>query len=502
MAEDFLILKDITKHYPGVKALDGVSLNVGPGEVLGLVGENGAGKSTLMKVLGGVVTPTSGEIIIDGTAHNGVSVAQSMASGIAFVHQELNPFDNLDVAANVYLGREPLKGGPLRLIDRKMLDTMVQPYLDQLGCDFKPQTPVSTLSLAQKQLLEIARALSQNARLVILDEPTSSLTLSETDRLLSVVESLRAKGVAFIFITHRLNELMRVADRVVVLRDGKYVGGLPKGEITHGAMIRLMIGRDLKSLYVPPAAPPAATILSVKDLRTKAWPTKAVSLDLRQGEILGLAGLVGSGRSELARAIFGVDATAGGTISVNGTELAAGPKAAINAGVYLVPEDRKREGLLLDFAIDENICLPDLASVARHGLVNAEQIRDRAERMKGEMDIRAPNTAVTAGTLSGGNQQKVVLSKWLALAPKVLICDEPTRGIDVGAKQEIYAMLRKLADKGVAVLMISSDMEEVIGVSDRVAVMHEGQIAGFLDRNSLSEQAILTLATGHQQAVA
>ncbi|MEO8530051.1 MAG: sugar ABC transporter ATP-binding protein [Deltaproteobacteria bacterium] len=496
MSTPFLVLDHITKLYPGVKALDGVSLSVSTGEVIGLAGENGAGKSTLMKVLGGVTAPSSGQIILDGTPRSALSVPDAIKAGIAFVHQELNLFDNLDVAANVYMGREPLKGGPLRLIDRKRLYGMVQPVLDLLGCDFRAETLVAKLSLAQRQMLEISKALSQNARLVIMDEPTSSLTLAETDRLLNVVENLRHDGVAVIFITHRLNELARIADRVVVLRDGKNVGDLDRDHINHAEMIKLMIGRDLKALYTQPAQPPGATFVELTDVKTTAYPTRSVSLALRSGEILGLAGLVGSGRTELARAIFGIDRIVGGEISVNGAFFAPSPKAAIEAGIFLVPEDRKQTGLLLDLSIAENIALPDLWDHARRGFVSAAKISKTAERMKGELDIRSASTSVSAGTLSGGNQQKVVLAKWLALKPKLLICDEPTRGIDVGAKAEIYILLRALADSGVAILMISSDMEEVIGVSDRVAVMQEGRIGGILTRDELSEHAILTLATG------
>ena len=496
MSDPFLILDHITKLYPGVKALDGVSLSIAKGEVVGLAGENGAGKSTLMKVLGGVTAPTSGTIIVDGIERPALTVPDAMAAGIAFVHQELNLFDNLDVAANVYMGREPLKAGPLRLIDRKKLHGMVQPVLDLLGCDFRANTLVANLSIAQRQMLEICKALSQNARLVIMDEPTSSLTLAETDRLLTVVENLRRDGVAIIFITHRLNELARIADRVVVLRDGKNVGDLPKDRITHAEMIRLMIGRDLKALYTPPDAPPGETFVDLQDVRTTAFPTRDVSLALHSGEILGLAGLVGSGRTELARAIFGIDPVVSGKITVNGKDFAPSPKAAIEAGIFLVPEDRKQTGLLLDLTIADNVALPDLWAHAARGLVSARAIAKTAQRMKGELDIRAASTTVTAGTLSGGNQQKVVLAKWLALKPKLLICDEPTRGIDVGAKAEIYALLRALANRGVAILMISSDMEEVIGVSDRVAVMQEGRIGGILNRDQLSEHAILLLATG------
>ena len=312
---------------------------------------------------------------------------------------------------------------------------------------------------------------------------------------------LKAKGVAIIFITHRLNELTACADRVVVLRDGKLVGHLPKEKITHGEMIRLMIGRDLKSLYQPPAAPPGDTVLEVRDLRTQAHPDHAVSLAVRKGEILGLAGLIGAGRTELARSIFGIDKVLGGTILLSGKEATLPtPQAAIEAGIFLVPEDRKKSGLLLDVSIAENIALPDLGAYASNGLVASDRIRASAEKQKNDLHIRAPNTETIAGSLSGGNQQKVVLAKWLAMKPRLLICDEPTRGVDVGAKTDLYQMLRGLADAGVGILMISSDMEEVIGVSDRIAVMHEGTVSGFLERPQFSEHAVLQLAVGHAQA--
>ncbi len=500
MADPFLILSGIRKAFPGVVALDGVDFEAASHEVIGLVGENGAGKSTLMKILGGVSQPSAGQILIDGVAHNGLTVVQSMAAGIAFVHQELNLFDNLDVASNVFIGREPLVGGPLRLVDRKKMAAMVRPYLDMLGADFAPETRVETLSIASRQILETAKALSQNARLVILDEPTSSLTLTETERLLGVIGTLRERGVCVIFVTHRLNELTAIADRVVGLRDGRLAGKLSKAEISPKAMIRLMIGRDLKELYTPPRTPIATPVLTVASLRTSAWPAEEVNLTLNGGEILGLAGLIGSGRTELARAIFGIDRALGGQILVNGELLNLGdPGEAIRAGLFLVPEDRKRSGLFLDLTIAENIALADLKKHASWGLVHDQDINATAERMRRELDIRTPDVDALAGTLSGGNQQKVVLAKWLSLSPKVLICDEPTRGIDVGAKQEIYAMLRRLADQGVAILMISSDMEEVIGVSDRVAVMHEGRINGIFDRDELSEQSVMELAVSRSE---
>ena len=497
MAEPFLELVGITKTYPGVIALQDVSLSVVPGEVIGLIGENGAGKSTLMRVLGGVVAPTVGAMRIDGETRSAFGVPDAIKAGIAFVHQELNLFDNLSVSANVFMGREPLKGGPLKLIDRKKLRSQVQPLLDRLGVDFTPDTPVAELSLAQMQLLEIAKALSLDARLVIMDEPTSSLTITETARLMQVIAELKADGVSVIFISHRLNEVEHCTDRVVVLRDGRVVGALGKGEIRHARMIRLMIGRDLKSLYIPPKNPPGDAALEIRDLRTPAYPNRAVSLDLRHGEILGLAGLVGSGRTELARAIFGIDTPLGGSLKLNGEPIVVEtPRRAIERGLYLVPEDRKRASLLLDLSVAKNISLPDLKSYSAGIIVKAKQEIANADVQKKRLNIKAPSVTTEVGSLSGGNQQKVVLARWLSMQPRVVIFDEPTRGIDVGAKQEIYQLMRALADKGVSILMISSDMEEVIGVSDRIAVMHEGAISGFLNRGEFSEQSILQLAVG------
>ena len=494
----FLDLIEIAKRYPGVVALNRVTLSVAPGEVIGLIGENGAGKSTLMKVLGGVIEPSAGTIRVDGVERRPFTVPDAIKAGIAFVHQELNLFDNLDAAANVFIGREPLAGGFLKLIDRRKLNALVQPLLDRLGVDFRPNTPVAEMSLAQRQLLEIVKALSLDARLVIMDEPTSSLTIAETERLMRVIAGLKAHGVSIIFISHRLNEVQSCADRVVVLRDGRLVGELPRTEITHAAMIRLMIGRDLKAIYIPPAADRRQeTTLEISGVRTTTYPENAISIEVRGGEILGLAGLVGSGRTELARTVFGIDPLLAGSLKLNGEPIVIRtPREAIDRGIFLVPEDRKRAGLLVDDSIAGNISLPNLRSYARALLVRKEAELDNAGRQKQRLNIKAPAVTVEVGTLSGGNQQKVVLAKWLAMQPKVIIFDEPTRGIDVGAKHEIYEIMRSLANAGVAVLMISSDMEEVIGVSDRIAVMQEGRISGFLDRSEFSEHNVLQLAVG------
>lgn len=497
MTPPLLELVGIRKSYPGVVALNAVSLSVCPGEVIGLVGENGAGKSTLMKVLGGVVAPDAGVIRTGGADHPALTVQHAMAAGIAFVHQELNLFENLDVAANVFIGREVLAGGFLRLVDTVELRRRVRPFLERLGCDFGPDAMVEELSLAQRQLVEIAKALSLDARLVIMDEPTSSLTISETERLLRVIAALKADGVGVIFISHRLAEVEQCADRVVVLRDGSVAGELSREHVSHAAMIRLMIGRDLKVNDVPPARPPGAAALELAEACTQAHPGRTVSLVVREGEIVGLAGLVGAGRTELARAVFGIDRLMSGSVRVAGAPIEPGrPRAAIDRGLYLVPEDRKRSGLLLDVSVAENISLPNLRAYAPGLLVAAAAEQENAERQKRALNIRVPAVSTAAGVLSGGNQQKVVLAKWLSMKPRVIILDEPTRGIDVGSKNDIYVLLRALADAGVAVLMISSDMEEVIGVSDRIAVMHEGRISGILERPEFSEHNVLRLAVG------
>ena len=492
-----LRLRSIHKSYDGVAALQGVDLSLGLGEILGLVGENGAGKSTLMKILGGVIAPSSGAIEIDGRPHRRLTVSEAAEHGIAFVHQELNLFENLDVATNVLMGHQPCRGGPLRLVDHARARRVVSAILARLGVDFEARDPVERLSIAQRQMVEIAKALSREARVLIMDEPTSSLTLVETDRLLEVVRDLRDSGVGVIYISHRLGEVERTANRVVVLRDGALAGELAAGEATHDAMIRLMIGRDLASIYRPPRVAEPSGGLEARGLVTRAHPDRAVDLSVRRGEIVGLAGLVGAGRTEVVEAIFGVVPPLAGEIRLDGAPIAAGGvRATVARGMCLVPEDRKRCGLILDQPVQRNIALASLAGLARLWIVDAGAERRLANRQSEALSIKTASLAIDARTLSGGNQQKIVLGKWLSTSPQLIIFDEPTRGIDVGAKAEIYALMRDLSDGGVAVLMVSSDMEEVIGVADRVIVMHEGRIGGELARRDLTEMNVLTLATG------
>ena len=497
-----LQMRGIGKRFPGVVALDRVDLEVGAGEVVALIGENGAGKSTLMKILGGVYQPDEGEVLVEGRPATIRGVSDALRLGVGFIHQELNVLDNLDVAGNVYLGREPRKGGFLRLVDRAKMKRDAEVYLRRLGLDLPGDTPLSELSIAQQQLVEIAKALSQNARILIMDEPTSSLTLTETGRLIRVVRDLAAQGVSVIYISHRLGEVKELADRVVALRDGRNAGHLRREEVTHDRMVRMMVGRELSNFYVHPAGEARETVFEVRGLRTRRYPQHEVSFEARRGEILGFAGLVGAGRSEVAKAVFGVEPpVAVEALTLEGRPLRVrSPQDAIRHGIYLVPEDRRRSGLIVEEVIRKNITLPSLARYSRAGLVRGEEERKAAAEYSKRLGVKAPSVEVAAGNLSGGNQQKVVLAKWLARGPKVLIFDEPTRGIDVGAKAEIYDLMRRLAEQGVGVLMISSDMEEVLGVSDRVAVMHEGRLTGVLGREECSEEAVMRLAVGHAPA--
>jgi ribose transport system ATP-binding protein len=454
-----------------------------------------------MKILGGVHQPDGGTIQVGGQPVIIQSVKDSARAGISFIHQELNVLDNIDVAGNVFLGREPTIGGPLRLMDFNRMAVETQPYLDQLGLRVSSRTPLKQLSLAQQQMVEIAKALSLQARILIMDEPTSSLTLTETESLIKVVKELRARGVSIIYISHRLGEVRELADRVVGLRDGSNAGGLSKEEITHDRMVSLMVGRDLEKFQAPANTASKPTRFSVRGLRTKRYPTKEVNFEIGAGEILGMAGLVGAGRSETAQAIFGVDPSLGGTLTLDGQTLAIrSPRDAIKNGIYLAPEDRRRSGLIVDMTIRDNITMPVLSRYAPGGLIQKSQESTVAQKASKSLRVKTPTVEFLVRNLSGGNQQKVVLAKWLSLEPKLMIFDEPTRGIDVGAKAEIYELMRGLASQGVAVLMISSDMEEVLGQSDRIAVMHEGRVTGFLTRAEASEQAVMQLAVGKESA--
>jgi len=495
-----LELLNIGKRFPGVVALDNVSLSVDTGEIVALIGENGAGKSTLMKILGGAINRDTGTVKIDGKEVEIKSPREASALGIEFIHQELSVLDNLDVAANIFLRREPTIGGPLKLIDRKRLYSDADQLLKKLGLDLSSRTSVSRLSIAQQQLVEIARAISTGARIIIMDEPTSSLTLSETQRLLEIIKDLKANHVSIIYISHRLHEVEEIADRAVVLRDGRNAGELARNEINRDRMVRMMVGRDLTEMFERSGNgnhKENYDWFAVEGLRTQRYPNQPISFNVARGEVLGIAGLVGSGRSEMARTIFGVDEAIEAKVKLNGKVLSfTGPRDAISHGVYLVPEDRRNCGLVVDFNVRENISLPNLDSYSTAKIINSAKETTAALSAVKSINIKTPSPEMRAANLSGGNQQKVVLARWLTFSPKVIIFDEPTRGIDVGAKAEIYALIRKLASDGVSVIVISSEMEEVLGISDRIAVMHEGRITGILDRPQFSEEAVMHLATG------
>jgi ribose transport system ATP-binding protein len=495
-----LELKGISKRFPGVVALSNVDLSVSPGEVVALIGENGAGKSTLMKILGGVYQADEGSIRVDGQEVQIRNVADAQKLGVSLIHQELNNLDNLDIGGNIFLGREPLSGGFLRLINRKRIAEESRGYLEKVGLDLPPWTSLSILSIAQQQLVEIAKALSTNARIIVMDEPTSSLTLTETNRLFDLIAELKSAGVSVIYISHRLMEVNACADRVVGLRDGKNSGQLQKSEINHDSMVRLMVGRniDLKKLETRLGA--SETRIEIREIISPFFPSHSISLDIRQGEILGLAGLVGAGRSELAMTVFGIARPLGGEIVIGGKAVRVhSPRDAIAHGIYLVPEDRRKNGLITSMTLRENVTLPDLWRYASLGVISYGSELRTAEEQRKKLSIKTASCETLAKNLSGGNQQKLVLAKWLSLSPKLVIFDEPTRGVDVGSKAEIYRLMRNLADSGVFILMISSDMEEVLGVSDRIAVMREGALMGVLEAKDFSEEAVMRLAVAPVQ---
>ena len=500
-AAPLLEMRGISKRFPGVVALDKVNLAVARGEVVAVVGENGAGKSTLMNILGGVYQPDAGEIRVDGQPVKIQNVNDAIRRGVAFIHQELNVLENLDVAANVFLGREPRNA--LRLIDRKKIHADTEPFIRRLGLQISTRTRLDRLSLAQQQLVEIAKALSLNARLIIMDEPTSSLTLAETRRLLELVCELGEQGVSVIYISHRLGEIDTCADRVLVLRDGKNAGELTHDEATHDRLVSLMVGREIKNYYVQPEGQKAAGFFKVRNASSLLYPGKTVSFDAARGEILGFAGLVGAGRSEIAKAIVGLDASPAKEVFLDGEEIPIqAPRDAIEHGICLVPENRRTEGLVVEMSVRENVSLPSLRRISRCGLIQRRREREIAVQQVESLKVRTPTTETQVMNLSGGNQQKVVVGKWLARQPRVMILDEPTRGIDVGAKAEIYRLMRALAGQGTVILMISSDMEEILNVSDRIAVMHEGEITGVLERADCNEQNVMQLAIGKKIAAA
>ena len=497
-APPILSLHGAAKSFGAVRALRGVSLDLYGGEAHALLGENGAGKSTLVKIMAGVHRPDAGELRLDGAARVFHTPGEAQAAGIAIIYQEPTLFPDLSVAENVLMGRQPRAG--LGRIDHRLMRAQVAGILSDLGVSLDPARPVRGLSIADQQLVEIAKALSTGARVLIMDEPTAALTGQETERLFTVVRALRARGAAVLFITHRLEEAFHECQRVTILRDGARVDGGPVADFDTDLVVRRMVGRELGELYPRGEATVGEVALEVAGLSRKGL-YRDVGFAVRRGEIVGLAGLVGAGRSEVARAVFGVDAYDSGSVRVNGQPIPPhSPQAAMRAGMGLVPEDRRQQGLVMDLSIERNANLAILNRLRSGLLMNRAAERANAERWTSRLQLKAGSLSDAVNTLSGGNQQKVVLAKWLATGPSVLIVDEPTRGIDVGAKAEVHRTLAELAASGLAVLMISSDLPEVLGMADRVLVMREGELVGELDRAGASEEAVMYLATG-QRAV-
>ncbi len=491
-----LRMDKINKSFPGVQALKDVDFEVRRGEIHALVGENGAGKTTLMRVLSGAAPPDSGSIYWNGEPVSIPDPAAAQALGISMIYQELTLIPYLDLGQNIYLGREPAAKAP-NFIDWQRLYRMAQEQLARVGLEVDPRTLVAELPIAQRQMVEVAKALSLDASLLVMDEPTSALTEHEVETLFERMRELKAQGVSIVFISHRLEEVFRIADRVTVLRDGQLVGSAPISDLTEDDVVRMMVGRELKSYHAKEVAPIGDEVLRVEDL-SRGDVVRGVSFSLRKGEILGVAGLVGAGRTELSETIFGVHPATGGRILIDGRPVEIhSPAQAIELGMGFVPEDRKAQGLFLRLSVAFNIVTVALKSLTTLGLIRPNAARNLARTFVERLAIRTPSLEQRVRNLSGGNQQKVVIARWLTLEPKILILDEPTRGIDVGAKAEIYALMSDLAKRGVGILMISSELPEVLGVSDRILVMREGRIVAEInDPRGATQDDIMRAAAG------
>ncbi|MDH7489675.1 MAG: sugar ABC transporter ATP-binding protein [Anaerolineae bacterium] len=487
-----LSLRNLVKRYPGVLALDHVSLDFRAGEVHALLGENGAGKSTLVKVVGGAIEPDSGTIRINGHEFTRMNPHLARSLGIEVIHQEFNLVPPLSVAENIFLGD---RIGGQYLVDFKTMKQRVREIFQQLNITIDPDRRVRDLSPAQQRLVEIAKAVSKDVRVLIMDEPTAPLSVAEVEHMFEIVAELRRRGVTVIYISHRLEEVFRIADRVSVMRDGRYVATRATADTNRKELISLMVGRELTETYPPSKATPSHVALEIKNLSGNG--VRDISFSVRKGEILGLSGLVGAGRTELAMVIFGAAPAERGEIWVNGQCVTIkSPADAIRHGIGLLPEDRKGQGLFLEMGVKWNVCFPIIRRISPRGLVDTKAEHEIAAKYKERLDIRTPSLDQRVKNLSGGNQQKVILAKALAAESDILIFDEPTKGIDVGTKQEIYKLMRELANNGIAIIMISSDMQELLGMSDRIVVLCEGQFAGEVQREQFSQNYILDLASG------
>ena len=494
MPSDYVIeLRDVNKSFPGVKALSGVNLAVKKGEVHALVGENGAGKSTLIKVITGFHKMDSGVMLIDGEPVEFASPHESIEAGIACIYQELSIVPQLDVAKNIFLGNWPEKG---RLIDRQALYKKAEEILQRVSLNVKPQEIAGDLSIAQQQMVEIGRALTRDARIIIMDEPTSSLTEKETEALMKLIEKLRSDGISIIYISHKLEEVLNISDRITVMCDGRYVASMDTKDTSRQQLIEAMLGRPLDNMYEHTPTKPGEVVLKVENL-TREGVFRDVSFEVRAGEILGFFGLVGAGRSEIMRALFGIDKYQSGNIYIKGQKVnIRSPKDAVALGMALVPEDRKNDGLALQLSVLENMTLVKLPEISKAGIIDQKTRRTLAEKFVESVRVKTPSVRQLVGNLSGGNQQKVIIARWLMQATSILILDEPTRGIDVGSKAEIYSIISDLAAQGVAVIIVSSEMNEVLGVSDRVAAVFEGRITKVFETAKTNDKEVLSAALG------
>jgi rhamnose transport system ATP-binding protein len=489
----------ITKAFAGVRALKGVSFDLRPGEVHALVGENGAGKSTLIRIITGAEAPDRGELVVHGRVVAAMDPGLSRALGIAAIYQQPSLFPDLTVAENIAMALET--GGPWRRLDWTGRARHASALLERIGASIDPARLVETLSMPEQQIVEIAKAIGADAKIVIMDEPTASLTEREVQSLFKVIALLKTHGCGIIYISHRLEEVFAIADRITVLRDGETVKTCARGDVDRAALIRMMVGRELSAVFpkrtVPlgPLSPRSDVALDVRHLSHRATGVADVSLTVRRGEILGLAGLVGSGRTQLAEILFGLTPADTGEIRVHGkTVRLSSPRDAIEAGIAYVPEDRRQHGVVLEMSIASNASLASLGAVSRRGLIDRAREQAAAERYVERFRIKTPSVGADVGTLSGGNQQKVALARWLSTDPSILILDEPTQGVDVGSKAEIHSLMQTLAEQGLAIIMISSELPEILGMSDRIAVMHAGRIRGVLDRADATQAAVLALA--------
>jgi len=499
--ETILRLSGISKSFAGVRALKGVSFDLMAGEVHALVGENGAGKSTLIKVITGAHEPDEGTLEVRGELIEGNDPVRAKTLGIAAIYQQPALFPDLTVAENIALGLEP--PGPWRLVRWGRRRDRARTLLDRIGAAIDPEAEVRRLTMPEQQLVEIARAIGAEARILIMDEPSASLTDREVDRLFRVVRELKGHGVGIIYISHRLEELPEVADRVTALRDGSMVGTRPMGEVDRGELIRMMVGRELSAVFPKVEVPRGEVVLEVEGLGCRASGVHDVSFRVREGEMLGLAGLIGAGRTELARVLFGLTPADSGTIRLDGEEVTIdSPGRAVELGIAHVPEDRRRHGVILEMSVAANATLATLRAISTMGMLDFRREREVAADLVRRLDVKTASVDAPAGDLSGGNQQKVALARWLAADPTVLILDEPTQGVDVGAKAEIHRLMGELAARGLAIVMISSELPEILGMSDRIAVMHGGTIVATIDRADATQETLLGLALGHVPAPA